>query len=249
MAGIESYIKEATSNIGSNSAELGKTTTAQIRQQKLNHTLSGTLIITASCTHANARLIEPCYIDVEKTLQAWNAYFPEDQLTEAYLSSTTNANLPTSKNQLTFISGMTLGSSFIGMVHFLKKEESNLGPVNAIANGLKEKLELGGWLENTKGGYGIAPEIQEEINKIINDNMVSCHVNLITLGALPSISSNQVAEGTRQILQKNTVKETLNLVEQKQDSEEKKTVASSANAARDWTTNIKNSRSKDKKLN
>lgn len=234
MAGIESYIKNATNSVGANSVELGKTATEQIKQQKLNHTLSGTLIITASCTHKNASIIEPLHLDVDKALEAWNEYFPNEQLTDQLLQTSikNSTTISDSQNKLALISGMTLGSSFIGMVHFLRKEETSIGPVDKTAEELQKKLQLGGWLQNTTGGFGMNPDLQQEVTKILNDQTVSCHVNLITMGAIPSITSNQLSKGTTHILQQKTANETLSLIESSDNLGDKNTVASMAAKAR-----------------
>ena len=52
----------------------------QMSQQIEHHNLTGTLVVTATCTHANACVFAPFIIDVDKGIRSWNLAFPDDQM-------------------------------------------------------------------------------------------------------------------------------------------------------------------------
>lgn len=72
LAKIESFIKESTQELGTKSTEIAQKATTQAQQQHKQHNIAGTLIITASCTHKNVAMIEPCILDPDKSIIAWN---------------------------------------------------------------------------------------------------------------------------------------------------------------------------------
>jgi len=195
-AGIEGYVKEATSNVGSKSGELAKAVTQQISRQKKNHSLAGTLIITASCTHRNVALIEPFVLDVDKAIDAWNAVCASDQdkiRTDAASMREVAEGSPSHDGKtLTVLSGVTYGSSFVGMVHILNKEQNDSEAGSPVDDGMKEQLKIGRWLEDESGGFGVNPDVLKNVQKLLSEQEISSHVSFICMGVIPSIASNQL---------------------------------------------------------
>jgi hypothetical protein len=199
LAQIEKYIRDSTSNMGSRSGEMAGTVSSQVRQQLQNHSVSGTLIITASCTHNFVRMFEPVIIDVDKAITAWNnqhanAPIKPDSLTQTAEPTSDQAE---DKNSISLITGAGYGSSFIGMVHLLQSEQSSLTPSDELQKQLNEKLRLGGWLENASGGFGINTTMINEVKTILNSQSVSAHVSMVVMGSIPSIASNQLKYGIK----------------------------------------------------
>lgn len=206
MASIEKYIKESTSNLGAKSGELAKTATAQINRQRQNHNLSGTLIITASCTHRNVALIEPFVLDVDKAVAVWNysnngAGDAIDISDPAQLKQQSETAAGPDGKSMTVLSGVVYGSGFIGMVHMLRSDATDSGPTETETTQLQEKLKIGGWLENASGGFGIDASVMNEVKKMLSTQNVSAHISVIVMGAVPSIASSQLKLGVRQVLQ------------------------------------------------
>ena len=67
---VRGFITATASTAGSDangaSLELANAATEQISQQISTHNIAGTLVIAASCTHRNASMLAPLYLDVDK---------------------------------------------------------------------------------------------------------------------------------------------------------------------------------------
>ncbi|CAH0046063.1 unnamed protein product [Clonostachys solani] len=127
---ISSLVSDATSWLGAKlSAEISQAAEAQVLDQVKRHSVVGTLILSASCTHRNGVMLEPLTIDPDKGIKAWNRLFPDDRIDVtgpremAELARTADGN--ESSNKFGLVSGMSLGSSFIGMVHVLSSTNSD----------------------------------------------------------------------------------------------------------------------------
>src|SRR3569832_2643234 len=96
------------------------TVSSQVKQQLQNHSVSGTLIITASCTHSFVKLFEPLVVDADKAVTAWNSIHTSAKLdTEKIVARKTdpsNAATQDTDTEITLLAGAGYGSSFIGMV-------------------------------------------------------------------------------------------------------------------------------------
>src|SRR5579859_6329934 len=95
VAEIEDYLKAATAGLGTKAAtNVSGRAVTQINLQRRNHQLSGTLIITATCTHKQARLFSPCILDPDRAVAIWNTCYPNDPIDPN--KSTTSSGTPTS---------------------------------------------------------------------------------------------------------------------------------------------------------
>ncbi|VUC34818.1 unnamed protein product [Clonostachys rosea] len=119
-----SFVSSATSWLGTKlSAEISQAAEAQVLDQVKRQSIAGTLILSASCTHKNGVTLEPFAIDPDKGIKAWSRLFPDDKIDATRpgeiveLARTADGN--ESGNKLGVVSGMSLGSNFIGMVHIL----------------------------------------------------------------------------------------------------------------------------------
>lgn len=127
---ISSVVSDATSWLGTKlSAEISQDAEAQVLGQVKRHSVAGTLILSASCTHRNGLILEPLTIDPDKGIKAWNRLFPDDRIDVTKpremveLARTADGN--ETGNKLGLVSGMSLGSSFIGMVYVLNSTSSD----------------------------------------------------------------------------------------------------------------------------
>ena len=70
---IKAYVSGQVSHIG-NSASLSASAAAssQVQRQVNANSLEGTLIVSCTCTHEQARMLSPLKLDVEKLISAWN---------------------------------------------------------------------------------------------------------------------------------------------------------------------------------
>jgi len=204
MASIEKYVRDSTSNLGSKSDEITNTVSSQINQQVQNHSIAGTLIITASCTHSNIKMFEPLIIDPDKAISVWNSMNTnaKDKIDPETLKenvSITTTNQLNNSNSLSILTGASYGSSFIGMVHILNTDSNSSVPLDKMKSLINEKLKIGGWLENASGGFGIDESVLNDVKVMLSTQSVSSHVSVVVMGAIPSIASNQLKLGVSKL--------------------------------------------------
>jgi hypothetical protein len=199
MANIERFIRSSTKPLGNQGEEMARTVTAQVDKQLQHHGISGTLILTASCTHRLVDVFEPLVIDPDKAITAWNARCgAEDRIDTERLRlpsrerATAADGAPAS---LPLIVGASYGSSFVGMVHVLRSESARTGDIDAWKTRLESRLRVGGWLQAATGGFGVGEGALKEVKALLADQSISAHVGVVVMGALPSIAANSVATG------------------------------------------------------
>lgn len=206
ISGIESAIRETTSPLGPTARDVPKAATAQINQQFKNHSLVGTLVITASATHRSSAMLEPLKLDVDKAVEVWNSVHSRagEGINTADLASMIQVSeaqegAADAKN-LTLLTGANYGSSFIGMVHMVNNEVTATGLAAEQEKALQEQLRLGGWMKAATGGFGVDESVLDNVRKLLSTQNVSTHVNLIVLGCVPSLASSQLRAGVATLL-------------------------------------------------
>eukprot|EP01084_Bolivina_argentea_P265738 450554_1 len=90
------------------------------------HAVESTLLLTAVATHKFVKQFNPLIIDTTKLVNAWNYMHIDDKISVKGTLEEGKDNTKTDKppNHLSMISEEFLGSCLIGMVHFIKKEET-----------------------------------------------------------------------------------------------------------------------------
>lgn len=235
LANIEKYIKDATSELGQKSTEVTSAVSGQINRQLQTHSLSGTLIITASCTHRNVSLIEPLIINTENIVDAWNTTFSSSgNKISVDKPETYEATDSDSENDvLTIISGATYGSAFVGMVHMLNSDTAVTNVSDTELNNMKAKMQLGGWLQNMEGGFGVDSNTMNEVKSMLSTQTVSSHVSIVAMGTTPSIAAGDVKLGLKSIMQNEADSSLALLTTLKQsDTADTETIATEASQAK-----------------
>lgn len=238
IASIGDYIQESTSGLGAKaSADIAKTASGQIALQRKNHSVSGTLIITASCTHKNAVLLAPLLFDADKTVTVWNMLNKSSRISTTDLAAVQAIAEEEEENPqqtLPVLSGATYGSSFVGMVHVLKQENTaNSSGMSDVAAKLQERFNIGGWFEESSGGFGVDPSFSDDIRNLLSSQTITSHINVVVMGAVPSIRSNQVEMGVKTFAEFDATKLTTSLASiENATAAEKVTVDQAANTAR-----------------
>lgn len=195
IASIEKYVRDSTSNMGSKSNEIAGTVSSQVSQQIQNHNISGTLIITASCTHSYVKLFEPLVLDPDKAISIWNSMFASSKIDPEEIKKMAVSGSKMQQEQspgFSLLTGAGYGSSFIGMVHLLNADTNSIAPLSKIQGLLNEKLKIGGWLENATGGFGVDDSVLNEVKALLSTQSISAHVSVVVMGCIPSIASNQL---------------------------------------------------------
>jgi len=184
------------------SSQAASSAASQVNSQVQNHSIAGTLVVAVTCTHKDALLLAPFILDVDKGIRAFNAYFPDNMIkTDSVASITTIAAQSNTKDEkaLTLLSGATLGSCFIGMVHILNTTETEASEtMESVADSLQTQFKVAGWFEDVSGGFGVNSSFSEDAKALLSTQNVTSHCTLTTIGSIPSIRSNQVKMGVQQ---------------------------------------------------
>ena len=162
--------------------------------QASNHEIQGTLVITANCTHKMANMFAPFVLDPEKGIRAWNANNLDNQI------ETTQAGIGKAlkdddiKKALYLLSGQTQGSSFVGLVHFLKVEKSNSSQSSSNTTAeMNTSFEENCWIASSQGKFGVDASFSDSIKQMLSTSNVQSHASVITMGLIPSLKSNEVS--------------------------------------------------------
>lgn len=206
ISNIESAIRESTSSLGPAARDVPKAAAAQVHQQLKNHSLIGTIVITASATHRSSAMLQPLTLDVDKAVEVWNSVHSAagEGINTTDLASMIQASESqggaADANNLTLLTGANYGSSFIGMVHMVNNEMTGTGLGADQEEAMQEQLRLGGWLKAATGGFGVDESMLDNVRKLLSTQNVSTHVNLIVLGGVPSLASSQLRMGVATLL-------------------------------------------------
>jgi hypothetical protein len=192
-ADIERFVRESVGVHPTRAAELAKDAGAQAHRQLTNNRVAGTLVITASCSHRNVAVFEPLILDPDKAIAAWNRVHPDNLLQSADRGQMQQAAAEDEARQsLPLVTGVTYGSSFVGMVHFLRASSARVDVSDDLAQQVQERLRLGGWLEYASGNFGVDRGALDEVRKLLSMECVSAHISVICTGALPTIAASAV---------------------------------------------------------
>ncbi|MDY9927379.1 hypothetical protein [Methanosarcina sp.] len=202
-ATVRSFICDEAKMLGKDAAaQTADAAMNQVHSQYSNHSISGTLIISITCTHKNTDILAPLILDVDKAIRIWNKIYPDDMIKtgskENMEKIAEQANTKT-ENSLTLLSGATYGSCFIGMIHVLNTTNTrDSEEIYNVANGMQSQITCGEWLQNAKGGFGIDDSVLDDIKKLLSSQDISSHCTLVCMGCIPSIKSNSVKFAVKQ---------------------------------------------------
>ena len=203
MAALKSFVSASTSFLGDKvSAQASASAESQANSQIEVHDIQGTLVITCSCTHRQAELFAPFVIDVDKGIRAWNAIFPSDMIKVDDPASiekiAAQADTKDAKSY-NLLSGLTSGSSFVGMVHVLKDSstESSQKMVSTAAS-LQGQMEVGSWFSSYNGGFGVDTSFANSAKNLLSSQDIQAHVSLVVMGIIPTIESSEVQLAVKQ---------------------------------------------------
>jgi hypothetical protein len=246
-ATVSSFVSESLSYFGDHQAgQASDAAQSQVAAQSTKHKLAGTLVICVSCTHKNARIFAPVFLDPDKAVTAWNTLMCSDKkdrlnvydktkiiaaLTQA---ETDEAAKPLEEISYSILSGATYGSSFVGMVHILKTESTSVS--EAVESGMQtmqETMQFGGWFASASGGFGVDSSFSNSVKNLLSSQEIQSQCTLTTMGVIPSIKSNQVKIGVKEFADFDPAKEMEKLaVLQGATASDLNSIGSAADAAR-----------------
>ena len=178
----------------------GSVKTAVLKQTS-KHKVAGTLVISATCTHKVADLFAPFVMDPEKAVEAWNKIHKDDAIIVTKPESLAKAlDDDSATNYLSLLSGQTVGSSFVGMVHVLQEEDtSSKQSSSAVSSNLQAKMEFGGWFASSKGSFGVDSSFSDNIKNMLSTSDLNSHCSVVTMGLIPTLKSNKVTTSISQL--------------------------------------------------
>ena len=237
---VKAFVSESTSWLGDTySSQASAAAQTQMNSQYSRHSISGTLVLTISCTHKNALLLAPFIMDVDKAIRVWNQVYSGDMIktndpanmAKMAMSDSTEKD---KKEHLSLISGATFGSCFVAMVHVLNTTTTqSTETMVSLAASLQEQFNVGGMLANASGGFGVDSTFSNDAKNLLSSQNIQSHCTLTTVGAIPSIKANDVQMAVQQFAKFDGAEAMQQLAAlQNATASDKDTVDSSANAAR-----------------
>ena len=201
---IKAFVSASTSFLGTErSVQASAQAERQVARQTENHSLSGTLIITANCTHKDAVVLAPFIIDVDKGIRVWNEVMSDKKIKiddVRSMQEIAKEEGTDEEKRLHLLSGATYGSSFIGMVHVLKTESTKSSQdMMSTAAKLQAQMKTGDWFAKASGGFGVDASFAKDVKNLLSSQQISSHISIVAMGSIPNIKSNEVQLGVKTI--------------------------------------------------
>jgi len=237
-ATVKSFVSDELDIFGdSYKGQVSDAVQSQMNSQHSRHSISGTLVVSVTCTHKNALLLAPFILDVDKAIRVWNRVYPDDMIKTDSVTNMTATAVESGtglEKSLTVLSGATYGSCFVGMVHVLNTKDTQSSEVMfSVASSLQGQFSVGGWFATESGGFGVDSSFSNDAKNLLSSQNITSHCTLVTMGSIPSIKSNQVQMGVKGFADDDGAKSMAALQKlQNATAADKTTVDSSATAAR-----------------
>ena len=185
------------------STSVSHTTNKHISQQKEHHDIDGTLVISLLCTHEKASVLAPCVLDIDKAISGWNDVNKgnDDKLIKLEDPSAIQSSLVSmgaDDESLHMLSGITYGSSFVGMVHMLDKS-STVSSQKMESSALSAQLQIKAnmFFQSLKGAFGHSSSSSSDEKNLLSIHDVESHISVVTTGIIPTIASTQLDMGVK----------------------------------------------------
>ncbi|KAL7782022.1 hypothetical protein V8C37DRAFT_398061 [Trichoderma ceciliae] len=211
---ISSFVSLKMQRLGAKvQAEMSANAKSQANDQTEKHDVEGTLVIAVTCTHKNASVLAPFILNVDKAIKVWNQMWPDEK---DRINPTSAADMTKlaeeidsaggvggkDKPSMTIISGVTYGSSFVGMVHVLRSSSTKASEkLTSIASSAQTQMEVGAWFQKFSGGFGVSSSFSNDVKNLLSTQNIQSHVTMVCMGVIPTIKANQVQLGVKQFSQ------------------------------------------------
>ena len=150
VASLKAFVGKSSSFLGAQrSQQLSNNAAGQTSSQLEEHGVKGTLVITANLTHKLATMYEPLVIDCDKAIGVWNTIYRHrpDQMIDPsdvdLMHRIKDEAHTAAEERCIMISGAAYGSSFVGMMHVMKGENSMSNRnLDTFAAGLQVQFDV-----------------------------------------------------------------------------------------------------------
>jgi hypothetical protein len=200
LASINAFVSGSVEILGQKHAREASTAVqTQISQQIETHSIEGSLIITARCTHKNARMFAPFVIDPDRAVTAWNAYHTDDKINhKSYNAMDKVLNSTDNEKTLDLVEGAAYGSSFVVMIHVVRTTNTETSQqLASVASSLQTQMNVANWFANSSGGVGIGASFATDIKELLSTQDVQSHASIVAVGCIPTIKAGEVQLGVK----------------------------------------------------
>lgn len=186
---ISSLVSSSTVWLGAQaSSETANAVQRQVLQQASTQSIAGTLVVVASCTHKMSSVLVPVVLDIDKAIKTWNKLFPDDTLNatdELGMQSLVAIPDEGEGNHFSIVTGMKLGSAFVGMAHLLNNTGSGTASedIASLPNRLKE---------SRLGDDDANIALINDFMKRLSAQRLSSNINVVSMGTIPSMIPNEL---------------------------------------------------------
>ncbi|KAF5700156.1 hypothetical protein FMUND_14461 [Fusarium mundagurra] len=198
-AQMASYVSGAVSSVfgTKQSMRIGNAASRQVSRQVSSHSIEGTLVLSVSCTHKNASIVAPFVLHVDKAIKVWNHLFPGSKLDPTSGPSMMKCAMNESqegKEKFSIISGVTYGSSFVGMVHVLNTTSSSASEsMEAAASQMQSTMNVGAWFAKAEVKVGVDSNFASNVKNLLSQQNIQSHVTVLSMGVIPSMVAHEVS--------------------------------------------------------
>ncbi|MEL6670016.1 MAG: hypothetical protein AAFP08_13660, partial [Bacteroidota bacterium] len=237
---IKSFVSGSVDWLGDKfAAQASASAQSQTNSQYSRHDISGTLVISISCTHKNACILAPLVMDIDKAINTWNAMNSNDELDDTdkgamYEAAIAKPSKGDEDKALTIVSGATYGSSFVAMVHILNTSTSfSSEKMYSIAASMESSFKVNAFMEHVSGGAGFDSSFSNDVKSLLSSQNVQSHCTITAMGSIPSIKAGSVSIAVDKFAKFDGAEAMSQLATlQNATASEKDTVSSAAQAAR-----------------
>lgn len=199
---VSSYVSASMSWLGKDvSHQMTQAASNQVSDQVAKHSISGTLVLSVSCTHKNASVLAPFALNIDKAIKVWNHLFKDDKIIPTStknmleIAAQDDSDSPDAK-KFSIISGMSFGSSFVGMVHILNSTSTNVSEkMGSVVESLQSQMDNAAWFAKASGGLGTNESMANNVKSLLSSQNINSHVTMICMGVIPSMVANEVKLG------------------------------------------------------
>lgn len=202
---VAGYVSATMGFLGESvSSQMTRAAASQVSDQVKKHNISGTLVISVSCTHKNASILAPFALNVDKGIKVWNHLFKEDKIIPTNPANMLQIAKEEAEGKdgkrFSIISGMSFGSSFVGMVHILNSSNTSVGEkMNTVVETFqmqgKGVLDMAAAFNGASGGFGANESMAKSVKNLLSSQDINCHATMICMGVIPSLVANEVQIG------------------------------------------------------
>ena len=179
-------------------AKAAHSSNSSVNNTLQTHKLVGTLVICANCTSRQAQVFSPLKLDPDLAIEAYKLQTNDDMpgekdpeaMKELALADTNDID---PKMSIPILSGASYGSSFVGFVHFVRNDDSSSHQTSdSTATQVRVEVESEEFLGGIEGSFGLDKQTANTLKELMSSVSIQSHCSVITMGLIPSITSNKV---------------------------------------------------------